>query len=109
MPVCRMKRGERPGEPRAGKTAIHHWIFLDVRGVIQSDELMPDHLGINPKRHYRQTEQDEEIGSPECCSVADPESFRGSPLGCGKANSFSLLRRPFGHAVCETTRPRTTD
>src|ERR1700726_1625311 len=105
MPVCRIKRGERPGEPHAGKTAIHHWIFLDVRGVIQSDELMPDYLRINPKRHYGQTEQDEQIGSPECCSVA--ERHGASSVGCGKANSFSLLRCPFGHAVCETTRART--
>src|SRR5205807_10215955 len=109
MPGCRMRRGERPDESSAGNTAIHHWIFLDIRGVIESDELMPDHLRINPKRHYRQTEQDKEIEPPECCSVADPESFRGSSVGCGKANSFSLLRCPFGHAACETTRPRTTD
>ena len=58
---------------------------------------MPDHLRINPKRHYRQTEQDEEIGSPECCSV--PQGRGASPIGCGKATSFSLLRCPFGHAV----------
>src|ERR1700726_1312714 len=107
MPVCRVKSGERPCESRAGNTAIHHWIFLDIRGVIKGDELMADHLPINPKRNSRQTEQEEEIGSPECCSVADPESFRGSSVGCGKANSFSLLRCPFGHAVCETTRART--
>ena len=71
MPVCRVKSGERPGESRERNTAIHHWIFPDIRGVIESDELMPDHLRINPKRHYRQTEQDEEIGSLECCNVAE--------------------------------------
>ena len=64
MPVSRMKSGERPGESRERNTAIHHWIFLDIRGVIESDELMPDHLRINRKRDCRQTEKDEKIGSP---------------------------------------------
>src|SRR5438552_12001073 len=109
MPVCRVKSGERPSESRERNAAIHHWVLLDIRIVIESDELMPDHLRINLKCDYRQTDKDEEIGSPECCSVADPESFRGSSVGCGKANSFSPLRYSFGHAVCETTRPRTTD
>ena len=59
MPVCRMKRGERPGESRERNTAIHHWIFLDIRGVIESDELMPDHLRVNPKRYHRETEKDQ--------------------------------------------------
>jgi hypothetical protein len=61
-------------------------------------------LRIDPKRYYRQTEQDENVGSLECCYVADLESFRGSPAGCGNAGTFSLLRRPFSHAVCETIR-----
>ena len=30
------------------------------------------------------------------------QNFRSSDVGCGKADSFSLLRRPFSHAVCET-------
>jgi hypothetical protein len=34
------------------------------------------------------------------------ERHGASFLGCGKTNSFSLLCCPFGHAVCETTRPR---
>ena len=38
---------------------------------------MPNHLRINPKGDYRQTEQDEKIGSPECGNVADLERFRG--------------------------------
>src|SRR5690349_13120567 len=97
MPVCRMKRGERPGESRAGNTAIHHRIFLDIRGVIKGDELMPDQLRIKPKRHYRQTEQDEEIGSPECWRVA--ERHGASSVGCGRATIFSLLRCSFGHAL----------
>ena len=63
MPICRMKRRERPGESRGCNTAIHHWIFLDIRGVIESDELMPDYLRVNRKRHHRETKQDEEIGS----------------------------------------------
>ena len=67
--------------PAERNTAIHHWIFLDIRRVIESDEAMPDHLRIDPKRYYRQTEQDEKVGSLECCNVADLESFRGSFVG----------------------------
>src|SRR5207247_7162121 len=112
MPVCCVKRSKRPGESRERNTAIHHWIFLDIRRVIESDEVMPDHLRINPKRYYPQTEQDEKIGSLECCNVVDLESsllakifgVRSSPVGCGKADSSSLLRDPFSHAVCETIR-----
>ena len=62
MPICHMKCGERPSESRERNTAIHHWIFLDICGVIESDELMPDYLRVNPKRHHRETEQDDEIG-----------------------------------------------
>src|ERR1700730_14195725 len=107
MPVCDVKSGERPSESRERNAAIHHWVLPDIRIVVESDELMPDHLRINPKRHYRQTEQDEEIGSPECCTV--PQRRGVSLIGCDRPTSFSLLRCPFGHAVCETTRPRTTD
>jgi len=63
---------------------------------------MPDYLRVDPERHYRQTEQDEEVGSLECGNLADLESFPGLPAGCGKADGLSLLRRPFNHAVCET-------
>jgi len=63
MPICRMKCGERPSKSRERNTAIHVWIFPDIRGVIESDELMPDYLGVNSKRHHRETEQDDEIGS----------------------------------------------
>ena len=104
MPVGLVKSGERPGESRERNAAIHHRVFLDIRIVIQSDELMPHHLRINPKCYYRQTEQDEEVGSLECCKAADLESFRSSFVGCGKADSFSLLRRPFSHTLCETIR-----
>ena len=76
MPVPRVKSGKRPGESRERNTAIHHWVLLDIRKVIESDEAMPYHLRINPKCDYRQTEQDEKIGSLECCNVADLESFR---------------------------------
>ncbi len=99
MPVPRVKSGKRPGNPAEGNTAIHHWVLLDISKVIDGDELMPDHLRINPKRHYRQTEQDEKIGTLECCNVTDLESFRGSSVGGGKAGNFSLLRGPFSHAV----------
>src|SRR5437762_1273116 len=94
MPICRVKRGERPSESRERNTAIHHWIFLDICGVIKSDELMPDYLRINPKRHYRETEQDDEIGSFQSCGVAkrdDTLSLRRSK------SSFSLSRCSFGH------------
>jgi hypothetical protein len=70
MPVCLLESGERPGDSRECKATIHHWVLLDIRNVIESDKLMPDHLRINPKRHCRQSEQDEKIGSLECCSVA---------------------------------------
>src|SRR5215831_7872335 len=94
MPVPLVKSGERPAESRERKTAIHHWVFLDIRSVIERDEAMPDHLRIHPKRHYRQTEQDEKVGSPKCCNVADLESVRSWFIGCGKADSFSLFRGP---------------
>ena len=63
MPICHMKCGERPSESRERYTATHHWIFPDICGVIESDELMPDYLRVNPKRHHRETEQDKEIRS----------------------------------------------
>src|SRR5262245_33831771 len=68
MPVRLVKSGKRPGEPRQRNTAIHHWVLFDIKKVIQSDEVMPDHLRVDPKRYYRQTQQDEKIGSLECCS-----------------------------------------
>src|SRR6266481_732392 len=72
MPVPLVKGGKGPGNSRECKAAIHHCVLLDIRIVIQSDELMPDHLRINRKRHYRQTEQDEKIRitSPKCRSTA---------------------------------------
>src|SRR6266702_224916 len=102
MPVRRIPRGERPDESRAGKTPIHHWIFLDIRGVIESDELMPDHLRVNSKRHYRQTEQDEKIRSPASCNLAKRHS--GASARRSEARSFSRSRCSFGHALCEITR-----
>ena len=84
-----------PGESRERNTAIHHWVLLDIRKVVDSDEAMPDHLRINPKRHYRQTEQDEEVRSLECRSAA--KWRRTSFLGYDRANSFSLLRCLPGH------------
>ncbi len=91
-----MKRGERPGESRERNTAIHHWIFLDICGVIKGDELMPDHLRINRKRHCRQTQQDEKIGSPECWNVADPHG--AASVRCNSARGFSFSRCSFGHS-----------
>src|SRR6266446_4886337 len=83
MPVPRVKSGKRPGESRQRNAAIHHWIVLDIRGVIERDEVMPYQLRIDPKRYYRQTEQDKEVGSLECCNVADLESLRSSFVGSG--------------------------
>src|SRR6266536_777699 len=104
MPVPRVNSGKRPRESRERNTAIHHWVLLDIRRIIESDESMPDYLRVDPERDYRQTEQDEKIGSFECCNMADLESFRSSFVGCGKADSFSLLRDPFSHALWETIR-----
>jgi len=102
MPIARVKSGKRPGESTERNTAIHHWVPLDIRNVIDHDEAMPYQLRVDPKRYYRQTEQDEKVGSLECCNVANLERFPGSSAGCGKADGLSLLRRPFNHAVCET-------
>src|ERR1041385_2550597 len=96
MPVGRVKRGECPGESLERNPAVHHWIFLDIRGVIQSDELMPDDLRVNPKRHCRQGKQNDEIRSPECRSVAGLECFPGSSLGYG-GNRSSFLGCLPGH------------
>src|SRR5882724_4750560 len=73
MPIPRVKGAKRPGESRERNTAIHHWIFLDIRRVIEGDEAMPYQLRIDPKRDRRQTEQDEKVGSFESCNVADFE------------------------------------
>src|ERR1051326_5317552 len=70
MPVSRMKSGKRPADSRERNTTIHHWILLDIRKVIQSNEVVPDHLRVNPKRHYRQAEQHENVRSLERCSSA---------------------------------------
>src|SRR5213595_3555156 len=96
MPVCRMKRSERPGESTERNTAIYHWIFLNIRGVIESDELMPDHLRVNRERHYGQTEQDQKIGSPEgygsaCVSLPITQDSGSSAIE-QYATSFFLLR-----------------
>ena len=95
MPICHMKCGERPSESRERNTAIHHWIFLDICGVIESDEPMSDHLSVNPKRHPRETEQDDEIGLLQSYIVAkrdDTLSFRRR-----NKSSFSFSCFSFGH------------
>ena len=104
MPVPRVKSGKRPGESRERNTAIHHWIFIDIRGVIESDEAMPYQLRIDPKRYYRQTEQDEKVGSLECCNVADLESFRSSPLAAAKPTAFRFCAVRLRHVLCETIK-----
>src|SRR5436309_5794551 len=106
MPIARVKSGKRPGESAEGNTAIHHWVPLDIRNVIDHDEAMPYQLLVDPKRHYRQTEQDDKVGSLKChgsaCVSLAIARNTGSPVGCAKPGSLSLLRRPFIHAVCET-------
>src|SRR5204863_2390004 len=77
MPVPRVKSRKRPCQAPERNTAIHHWIVLDIRKVIQSDEVMPDHLRIDPERHYRQSEQDESVRSLEYCSSACVSSATG--------------------------------
>src|SRR4029077_9009473 len=120
MPVPRIKGGKRPAESRERNTAIHHWIFLDIRGVIERDEAMPYQLRIDPKRHYRQTEQDENVGSLECSSSACVSSATGrtrrGELARARAGNgiflrwcrdtpvVSLLRSPFSHALREAIR-----
>ena len=115
-----MKSGKRPGESREGNTAIHHWIFLDIRKVIECDEAMPDYLRIDPKRYYRQAEQDQKVGSLKCCSSACVSSATGRTRRgelafaraengiflprCGVAPVFSLLRGLFCHALCDSIR-----
>jgi hypothetical protein len=71
MPVCRVERGERPSESRERNTAIDHWIFADVRGVVERDELMPDHLCVNSECNCPQSEQDEEIRSLQSSNLAE--------------------------------------
>src|SRR5205814_8985580 len=61
MPVCLVKSGECPGESRKVNAAIHHWIIFNIPAIIESDELMPNDLRINPKGDYRQPENDEKI------------------------------------------------
>ena len=88
--------------PVERNAAIHHWIFLDICRVIESDELMPDYLRVNPKRHYRQTEQDDQIGR-QSYILRSPERHFRLFRRCGKSR-FSFPCLPFGHAGREATR-----
>src|SRR5438067_3087001 len=103
MPVPLVKGGKGPGNSRERKAAIHHCVLLDIRIVIERDELMPDHLRINRKGHRRQAEQDEQIGLPKCRTSTARHSASRFDC-CSKANSFSFMRCSFGHAVREPTR-----
>ena len=90
-----MKSGERPGESRECNTAIQVWIFPNICGVIESDELMPDYLRVNPKRHRRETEQDDKIGLLQSYIMVkrdDTSSFRRR-----NKSSFSFSCFSFGH------------
>ena len=106
MPICHMKCGERPGESRERNTAIHVWIFPDICGVIESDELMPDYLRVNPKRHHRETEQDDEVGSLQSYILASGMTLRLFAAATRAVFLFRAVRL----AICrETTRGRTTE
>ena len=96
MPVSRVERGESPSEPRERNTVIHHWVFPDVRGVIERDELMPDHLYINSECNCPQSQQDEEIWSLQSFRVA--EWGDSSFVLRSNKSSFSLSRSLFGHS-----------
>src|SRR2546430_17387503 len=63
MPVPLVKGGKGPGDSRESKAANHHCVLLDIRIVMQSDELMPDHLRTNRKSHSRQAAQAAQFGS----------------------------------------------
>jgi hypothetical protein len=102
-----MKRGERPSEARERNTAIHVWIFPDICGVIESDELMPDYLRVNPKRHHRETQQDQEIGSLQSYSVARRDG--SSSFRRRTKSSFSLSRCSFRHLFVRLTLGWTTE
>jgi hypothetical protein len=65
VPISLAKSGEGPGQPRERDTAIHYRVLFDIRDVIENYEAMPNHLRVDPKRYYCQTEQDEKVGSLE--------------------------------------------
>lgn len=106
MPVPRVKSGERPVESCKRDAAIHQRVLLYIPIVIESDELMPDYLRINPKRHRRQNEQDDQIGPLQSCSVAK----RGDSSSVRRSNksSFSLSPSLFNHLFARL-RGRTTE
>src|SRR6516225_6183684 len=107
MPIRRMKRGECPSESSGRKTPIHHWIFPDICGVIERDELMPDHLRVNCQCYYGQKEQDEKIRSGQFLTLAERDRARS--VHRSTTDSFCFSRRSFRHAVCQITRRRTTE
>src|SRR5437763_13395262 len=100
MPVCLVKSGECPGESRKGNAAIHHWIIFNIPAIIESDELMPNDLRINPKGDYRQPENNKKIRSCECGNVAVLERFSDETVGRGGNINLSVLRSYFSHRVC---------
>ena len=83
MPVRRIKRSECPDESPERNAAVQHRIFLDIRGVIESDELMPDHLRINRERQNSQGSGNRDLGAAE---------FTGT-----SGQRLSLLRCLSGH------------
>src|SRR5690349_1245517 len=82
VPVSRMKGGQRPCEPRERNATVHHRVFLDVQIIIESDELMSDHLRINSKCDDCQADQNKQIKSSECYYVA--KQHCASPCARGR-------------------------
>ena len=56
MPVCGMKRRERPCYSFQRQAADDHRVIPDVDVVVEADKLMTDHLAVN-----------RENGKSECC------------------------------------------
>src|SRR4051794_35157467 len=64
MPIRSMKGGKRPYYSRKGKPLRNDRILADVGIVIETDELVADHLGVNRDSRNCQHEHDPKIRSP---------------------------------------------
>jgi hypothetical protein len=69
MPVCLVKSGKGPGDPRKRDAAVHHYIVSDILIVIESDELVSGDLGIDAQRNNSKTECDKPISRAEHSAV----------------------------------------
>src|SRR4029450_5577185 len=98
MPVPLVEGSKGPCDARECNAAIHHCVLRDIRIVIQSDELMPDHLRVNRERHYCETQNDQEIGSPGGCHGTWQHAPSPSCVHCARATSPCFSRGSFPHA-----------